>query len=160
MRTKFPPGIDRGNLVYEDTPRYDLWLKLILGGVLTLTFILGIVIFPEDVECALAMFGITIFDAILFKAILPRRFQIFQDRLRIALGKPLAVNIPLTKSQEARLASGRKAFAYGGLRLATSSRYLVEIVRKKGLNLVISPSSGDAFLEQLNQALKAASNPN
>ena len=30
------PGTDKKNLVYEDTPRYDFWLKLIPGGVLSL----------------------------------------------------------------------------------------------------------------------------
>jgi len=31
-------------LVYEDTPRYDLWLKLMLGAILALTLILGFVL--------------------------------------------------------------------------------------------------------------------
>jgi len=71
------------NLVYEDTPRYDFWLKSILGGVLALTLILGVILLSEDIGAALAMFGVTLFDALLFKAILPRRYQIFQDRVRI-----------------------------------------------------------------------------
>ena len=70
-------------LLYEDTPHYDFWLKLILGGILALTFILGIIFISKDTEAAVVMFGITLFDALLFKAILPRRFQIFEDRLRI-----------------------------------------------------------------------------
>jgi len=43
---------------------------------------------------------------------------------------------------------------YGGLRLATSLKSVVEIVRSKGLNVVISPANRDAFLEQMAQALK------
>jgi len=97
------------------------------------------------------MFGITLFDALLFKAILPRRYQIFEDRLRILMGGPFAINISFSNIEEAKPAAGRKAFAYGGLRLATATRNVVEIVRKKGLNLVISPSN-EMFLEQLNQA--------
>jgi hypothetical protein len=143
-------------LVYEDTPKYDVWLKLILGGVLALTFILGIILIYQDTEAAIVMFGITIFDALLFKAILPRRYQIFEDRLRILMGGPFAINIPFSNIKEAKPASGGKAFAYWGLRLATSTNYVVEIVRKKGLNLVISPSN-EMFLEQLNQALQSQS---
>ena len=146
------------NLVYEDTPRYDFWLKSILGGVLALTLILGVILLSEDIGAALAMFGVTLFDALLFKAILPRRYQIFQDRVRIVLGGPFALNIPLSNIRQARQASSSKTFAYWGFRFATSTHYVVEIVRKKGLSLVISPASGDMFLEQLNQALKAASN--
>ena len=53
------------------------------------------------------------------------------------------------------LASRRKAFAYSGIRFATSSKRVIEIVRKKGMNLVISPRNADIFLDQINQALKA-----
>jgi hypothetical protein len=133
-------------------------LKSILGGVLALTLILGVILLSEDIGAALAMFGVTLFDALLFKSILPRRYQIFQDRVRIVLGGPFALNIPLSNIRQARQASSSKAFAYWGFRFATSTHYVVEIVRKKGLSLVISPASGDMFLEQLNQALKAASN--
>ena len=147
-------------LVYEDRPIYDIWLKLILGCVLALTFILGVILISENIGAALAMFGVTLFDALLFNAVLPRRFQIFEDTLKIVLGWPFAINIPFSNIIDARSTSGRKVFAYWGIRFATSTRHIVEIVRKKGLNLVISPSKGDIFLEQLNQARKAASNPN
>jgi hypothetical protein len=146
------------NLVYEDTPRYDFWLKSILGGVLALTLILGIILLSEDIGAALAMFGVTLFDALLFKAILPRRFQIYQDRVRIMLGGPLAINIPFSNIRTVRTVSARKVFVYWGNRFATSTHSIVEIVRKKVLGLVISPANRDMFLEQLNQALKAASN--
>ena len=146
-------------LIYEDTPQYDLWLKLILGGLLALTFILGVIFIYQDTEAAIVMFGVTLFDALLFKAILPRRYQIFEDRLKILMGGPFAVNISFSNIEEAKPATGHKAFAYGGLRLATSTRNVVEIVRKKGLNLVISPSN-EMFLEQLNQARQMIGNPN
>jgi len=145
-------------LVYEDTPRYDSWLKLMLGAILALTLILGFVLLPIDISGAGVMFGVTLFDALLFRAILPRRFQIYQDRVRIVLGGPLALNIPLLDIREARLASSSKAFVYWGLRFVTSVRGVVEIVRKRGLSVVISPANADTFLEQLNQALGVASN--
>ena len=143
-------------LIYEDTPKYDLWLKLILGGVLALTFILGVVFIYQDTEAAVVMFGITVFDALLFRAILPRRYQIFEDKLRIVMGGPFSINIPFSNIVEAKTAPGRKAIIYSGLRLTTSSYHVVEIVRKKGLNLVISPKNEDIFLEQLNQAGSSA----
>jgi len=141
------------NLVYEDTPRYDFWLKSILGGVLALTLILGVILLSEDIGAALAMFGVTLFDALLFKAILPRRYQIFQDRVRIVLGGPLAINIPFSNIRTVRTVSARKVFVYWGNRFATSTHSIVEIVRKKGLGFVISPANRDMFLEQLDQAL-------
>ena len=145
------------NLVYEDTPRYDFLLKLILGGVLALTFILGVILFFEDIRVAWVMFGVTLFDALLFKAILPRRFQIFEDRLKILLGGPFSINILLSNIAEVKSASSREVFAYWGIRFATSTSNVVEVVRKKGLNLIISPRNDDMFLEQLNQALQSQS---
>ena len=144
-------------LIYDDTPKYDLWLKLILGGVLALTLILGVISIYRDTEAAIAMFGITGFDALLFKAILPRRFQIFEDRLKILLGGPFSINILLSNIAEVKSASSREAFAYWGIRFATSTSNVVEVVRKKGLNLIISPRNDDMFLEQLNQALQSQS---
>ena len=148
------------NLVYEDKPKYDFWLKSILGGVLALTFILGVVLISENIAAAAVMFGVTLFDALLFKAILPRRFQIFGDRVRILLGWHLAHNIPFSNIVDARSASGSRVFAYWGIRFATSTCFVVEIVCKKGLNAIISPSKGDIFLEQLNQARELVSSPN
>lgn len=144
-------------MIYEDTPKYDLWLKLILGGVLALTLILGVILIYRDTEAAIAMFGITGFDALLFKAILPRRFQIFEDRLKILLGGPFSINILLSNIAEVKSASSREVFAYWGIRFATSTSNVVEVVRKKGLNLIISPRNDDMFLEQLNQALQSQS---
>ena len=77
--------------------------------------------------------------------------------LGIVLGRPLAVNIPLATIKEARPAPGSKAFAYWGVRFATSLKNVVEIVRHRGLNFVISPSNRDLFLERLAEALKAQS---
>ena len=145
MKTNIP--------IYEDTPKYDVWLKLILGSALALTLILGIIFIFQDSEVALAMFGVTLFDALLFKAILPQRFQIYQDRVRIVLGGPLAINIPFSNIRTVRTVSARKVFVYWGNRFATSTHSIVEIVRKKGLGFVISPANRDMFLEQLNQAL-------
>jgi len=148
------------NPVYEATPRYDVWLKLILGGTLALTFILGWILISEDIGVALLMFAVTLFDALLFRAVLPQRFLIFEDRLKIVLGLHFSINIPFSNIVDARSASGDKTFVYWGIRFATSTHGVVEIVRKGGLNMVISPSQDDVFLERLNHARTIASNPN
>jgi len=142
-------------LVYEDAPPYDPWLKLTLGGILALTLILGIMLLSIDLLGAWIMFGATAFDALLFYTVLPKRYQVFRDRVKIVLGRPFAIDIPLFTIREARPAPGSKAFVYWGIRLATSSRNVVEIVRSRGLNIVISPANRDAFLEHLGQVLEA-----
>lgn len=142
-------------LIHEDIPQYDIWLRLILGSVLAFTLVLGIFLIPVDRLGAWIAFGATAFDALLFHAVLPRRYQIFTDRVRIVLGWPFTFSIALTSITEARAAAGFKAFAYGGIRWATSSRTVVELVRNRGLNVVISPSKRELFLERLNEARRA-----
>lgn len=144
------------DLVYEDTPLYDLWLKLMLGGILAVLFTIGVVLLFDDVQGAAAMFGATFIDALIFKAVMPQRFQVFADSLRVALGGPFALTVPFSTIREAREAPKSKAFAYWGLRFATSTRNLVEIARNKGWNLIIAPLHRDMFLAHLNQALDAA----
>ena len=141
-------------LLHEDAAEYDSWLKLILGGTLSFTLLLGVYLLYVDRTGALVCFGVTVFDALLFYAILPQRYQIWTDRVRIALGRPFSINLPLSTISEARPASGIKAFAYLGARFATSSKTVVEIVRHRGWNFVISPSNRELFLERLAEALR------
>ncbi len=142
-------------LLHEDIPEYDTWLKLILGSVLSFTLLLGVYLLYVDRTGAYIAFGVTVFDALLFYAILPQHYQIWTDRVRIVLGRPFAVNFPLATISEARPAPGIKAFAYRGLRFATSSKRVIEIVRHRGWNFVISPSNRELFLERLAEALRA-----
>jgi len=141
--------------MYEDIPRYDWSLKLILGAVLAGTFVAGIVLLFTDVAGGLTMFGVTLLDALLFYFVAPRRYQIFNTKVRIVLGWPFGMDIPLSTIKEVHPASRWDTFGYWGIRLATSSNGAMEIVRTKGWNVVISPSNREAFLERLNQSLKA-----
>ncbi|MBI4295499.1 MAG: PH domain-containing protein [Chloroflexi bacterium] len=149
---------NRIGLVYEDKPAYDIWLKLVLGGVLLITFVSGIALLFQEPEGAWVMFGETLFLALLFKAILPTRHQIFADRIRIVLGGPFAMNIPFTSIKEVRPGSSRQTMIYSGLRFATSAKTVVEITRREGMNVVISPGKREMFLEQFHQAYRTWAN--
>ena len=141
-------------MLYEDEPRTDIWLKLMLTGIQAMFPVLGIVLLFQDIEVAFIMFGVTIFDAVLFRLVMPRKYQVYSDKMRIVLGGPFAWNIPFSTIKEARTASDSKAFAYNGVRFATSSKGVVEITRSRGCSVVISPSNKDIFLEQLHQAMQ------
>jgi hypothetical protein len=143
-------------LIHEEPAEYGSWLKLILGGVLSSTLLLGVYLLYVDRTGALVAFGVTVFDALLFYAILPQRSQIWTDRVRIVLGRPFAVSLPLSTISDVRPAPGTKAFVYRGVRFATSSKNVVEIVRHRGWNFVISPANRELFLERLKEAIRAA----
>lgn len=125
------------------------------AGIVLLFLVLGLVLLFEDTEAAFTMFGVAVLDALIFKLVIPQRYQIYNDRIRIVLGGPFALNIALSTVKDVKAASGVKAFAYSGVRFATSSKNVVEITRTRGCNYVISPFNRDVFLEQANRALKA-----
>jgi len=143
-------------VIYEENPRYDYWLKALLYGI-TAVFLIGAVILfgTGDQEGGLVLLGTTVLYALIFKAIMPSKFQVYQDRLKITLGGPLALSIPFSNIREVKRVSGAKGFSASGWRLATSMKYVIEITRHAGMSLLISPGS-ELFVEQLQQAMRTA----
>lgn len=144
-------------LLYQEKPKYDLSLKVLVAGVLALTLIPGIALVYSYPEPAWTLFGLTVFDGLLMAAVIPRKYQLFEDRLRIQLGGPIAINVPYRNIKEVRPATGSEAYVYWGLRLATSKATVVEIIKTRGLSMVISPVDRDIFMEQLEQARRQQS---
>jgi hypothetical protein len=150
-----PPG-GPGYPIYEDAPRYDRVQFVVLAVIVAATLVPAIILLFFDSAGAAAMFGVTLLDALIFHLVLPRRYQVFNTKLRIVLGWPLHWDIKLSTIKEARPAPGVATWIYGGVRLATSSDTAVEIVRRKGMGIIISPSDRQTFLEQINGAVKLA----
>jgi hypothetical protein len=144
-------------LIYEDKPKYDLWIKWLLGGILAFTIIVGLAVINVDIAGTWVCLGAAVFEAILFWAIFPRSYQIYEDKFRIQLGGPFGINISLESITEVNKASTHNAFAYWGMRFATSISNLVEIKRRGGMNVIISPSDAATFMSQLIQARESFS---
>lgn len=133
---------------------YDTWLRILIVLVLASTAIPAAVLAASEPEGAGVLLAATLFTALVLHGVLPRRFEVYEDRVRLVLGWPFAFNVPFATITEVRPASGTSAFVYWGLRLATSRRSVVEIDRRHGLSMVISPRNGDAFLEQVKAAME------
>jgi len=138
-------------VVFEDVPAYDSLTKYILGGIIASTFIAGIVLLAFEVIGAVIMFVATAIDAVVIRAVLPKRFEIYEDRLKIVLPGPFHLTIPFRDIIRVGQATKDTAWIYWGIRFSTSSKYLVEIERKNGMNVILSPSMEDRFIEQLEQ---------
>ena len=138
-------------IVFEDRPVYDRLNKYLIGGIIAIPLIVSIVLLTHDILGAAIMFGVTIFDAILFWCILPKRFLVYEDRIKIVLGGPFSYTIPFRDITNIRQATKEMGWVYWGLRLGTSQKFQVEIERKNGLGVIISPSQENEFIEQLNQ---------
>ena len=139
------------SVIYEDTPRYDVYLKAIM--VLPVFFvIMGIYyLFIAEVEAAIAMFAATILMAAIYWAIFPRKYLILDSKFKIVLGGPFSFNIPFSNLETAREPEG----ATFGINFHTcfSSERVVQIIRKKGWYVNITPSDRALFLDNLNKAL-------
>lgn len=141
-------------LIYEELAEYASWFKLLYlipAGLIVGAIVLA---FGPDIEAFFTLIGEGIFVAILFYLIMPRKYQIYQEKLRIVLGASLGFNIPLSTIKEAQHVSGSNAYVFSGIRFATSNKYVLAIVRNKGWNYVISPKNGENFKDRLNQAIK------
>jgi len=141
-------------ILYEERAEYSYWLKLLF--LIPVGLIIGAIILASnhEYEGFLVLIAESAFFVLLFYVIMPRKYQIYEDKLRIVLGNPFGINIKYSTIKEVKHSSSIKAFVFGGIRFATSTRYIVELVRNKGLNYVRSPQNGDSFIEQLNQAIK------
>ncbi|MDI9611410.1 MAG: PH domain-containing protein [Archaeoglobaceae archaeon] len=149
-------------IIYEDKPKYDLWGKIILSFAPSLMLLLVILIesgllqTDSEEEAIIAkkvLLASLLAILILYWIILPRKYEIHDDVLKIVLGA-FSYKIRLEDLAEVRSAEKWKALAYRGVRFTTSTKNIVEIRKKKGLSIVISPQNPEIFIENLNKAMR------
>jgi hypothetical protein len=139
------------SVVYEDTPRYDVYLKSIM--VLPVFFIaFGIYyLIIAKVEAATSMFATTLLMSAIYWAILPRKYLILDSKFKIVLGGPFSFNIPFSNLETAKEPEGVN-FGINFPTCFTGER-AVQIIRKNGCYLKITQNDRALFLENLNKAL-------
>ncbi len=130
------------NLIYEDDPCSDPWDA---GSLASWVFVLpGAVLFNA---LALIFFGF-------FGAGGPCKYQIFDGKIRIVFGRPFNVDIPFNKIETA-IEGGIPDIC--SLRsknyISCYHKNIVIIVKKKGMNINITPNDPDKFIENLHKAL-------
>jgi len=139
------------SVIYEDNPHYDVWVKAIM--VLPVFFIiLGVYyLFTAQVESAIGLFATTLLMGAIYWVIFPRKYQILDSKIRIVLGGQFSFKVPFDNLETA----GKPEGVSLGLNFATTflSQHAVEIKRKKGMKVNITPNDRDLFLENLNKAV-------
>jgi hypothetical protein len=139
------------SVIYEDNPHYDGWLKGIM--MLPIFFILiGLYyLFTAQVWSAVGLFATGVLMGAIYWAVLPRKYQILDSKIRIVLGGQFSFNVPFDTLETA----GKPEGVSLGLNFATTflSQHAVEIKRKKGMNVNITPNNRELFLENLNKAV-------
>jgi hypothetical protein len=153
-----------GLVIYEDSIKYDRWVKIVLVFPVILFIILGI-LFYIDAKCADIFPGETARKAIIaaidlfvsvplvlviYRLSLPRAIYIFQDRIKIKFGA-FFFNIPFETIESVKAAKG--IISRRTISSTTSFSTQIEIVRKARRNMRVSPSQREQFLGHANRAL-------
>ena len=138
-------------LLHQDKPAYGLLLKLIVvivpGALLVGSIYLWF--FGEN-SGSLAMLAEAFFIGLVFWIIFPRRYEVYEDHLRIVLGGTFAVKIGFDRITAIEVTS-RMGLTINFVTSVTKT--YVRIVKRKGLDIAITPKSNDSFEENANLAL-------
>jgi hypothetical protein len=136
--------------IYQDTPRYDTWFKVVL--VLPLV-VIAFALFSDFKIGEMAKYVVIAVVAVVglaFWLSMPRRFIIMEDHLKFFLWIGLSFSVPFDRIEVARELN-KSAF---NINLSTSNTSAVELVVKRGRNINFSPEDRDKFIRQLNKAVE------
>lgn len=138
-------------IIYEDTPRYDVWFKAIILLPAFFLLLAAFQLIGNEKQSALGLFAIAALMVAIFWAVIPRKYCILEDRLRIILGGFFRFDVPFASIDIARKPEG----VTFGINFATSmhNRNAVQIIRPGKINVNITPTRPEEFITQLNKAL-------
>ncbi|MFA5399559.1 MAG: hypothetical protein WC169_10195 [Dehalococcoidia bacterium] len=138
--------------VYEDSPRTDIWMRVIFF-LPALIILATIVIMPDEEPWVPAMLIIVAVIAVgLPFLLLPTRLSILNSAIRIGFRLPFAFLIPFNTVTTLR----PSRWSTVGINLPTnlSPKNAVEIVRKHRLSVTVTPSDREAFIAGFDKAFK------
>ena len=136
--------------MYQDEPAYGSLLKLIIVIVPVGLLAASIYLWSSgESSGGLALLAEVFFIGLIFWVVFPRRYQIYEDHLRIVLGGPFAVKIGFDRITTIEVTS-RMALAVNFATRITKT--YVRIVKKNGLSIAITPKSNDLFVDNANRA--------
>ena len=132
-------------------------LGLVTVGLLVAAVIV-LAVWPEGAAVLLFTIVTTIASLALVWLILPSRYEIWPDRVRLIF--PMwGWDLPFDTIDTAQHGKRWEAYAYTGVRFATSPGQSI-VVRRRGSNLfkrphaVISPADRAVFLRELDKAVR------
>jgi hypothetical protein len=83
----------------------------------------------------------------------PRKYQIFDDKVRIAFGSPFHFDIPLNNVDYTCEGDWTEQFKFNRHYTTSLFKNIVNIARNKGMMVNITPNNPELFVENLRKAL-------
>lgn len=150
-------------VIFEDSIKYDLWIKVVLVFSLGLLVVLGILfdvdardsdIFPGEPPAksrtgSFVLFAAAVLLMAVYWLFLPRTIAVSQKGLILRF-RAFSWNISFATIRSINPASG--IIVWWAHSWITSYRNQIEIIRKYGLRIRVSPSRRDQFLEYAHKA--------
>ena len=141
----------RSVLFYQDEPAYGLFLKLIVVLVPAALLVASIYLLSSgESSGGLALLVEAFIVGFIFWIVFPRRYQVYEDHIRIALGGPFSVKVGFDKIEAIRVTS---KFIFSVNFVTKLTKSYVEIAKRRGLSIAITPRDNDLFIENANRAL-------
>ena len=138
-------------LLYQDEPVYGLFMKLIIVVISVAMLVGSIYLFSSGNNAdGLALLFELIIIGFIFWVVFPRRYQVYEDHLRIVLGGPFSVKVGFDKIKAIGVTS-RQILSINFITKLTKN--YVEITKKRGISIAITPGDNDLFVENANRAL-------
>jgi hypothetical protein len=136
-------------LLYQDEPPARLLrvLFLVIPAILLFT---GIRIRPTDYSAGAFLMVEGLIVGLLLQMVLPRRYEIYEDRLRIVLGGPFGVTLMFDRIRDIQV-TGRTSFTVN-LVTTFAMKYTL-ITMKKGPGFAITPKAGEDFVKRAREAM-------
>jgi hypothetical protein len=143
-------------LIYEDVPYFQQGRYLIaaLTIVMMVTILVLASIWKTSVWLYLLLVPL-IFGFTIAWARWPRKYQIFENKIRIVCGSPFHFDVPFNNleygSEADQLDTWLPLFRWNFV--THRHKNIVTIVRKNGMKINITPNNPELFLENLKKAL-------
>ncbi len=138
-------------LLYQDEPGYGSLLKLIIVVVPAGLLATGIYLWSSgESSGSLVLLAEAVFVSLMFWAVFPRRYQVYEDHLRVVLGGPFAVKIRFDQITKIEVTSKMALTVNFATRI---TKTYVRIVKKSGLSIAITPKSNELFVDNASLAL-------
>jgi hypothetical protein len=138
-------------LLHRDRPKYGLLLKLVLLIPVAL-LVAGVYLWLSgDTAGGVALLPQAFIMGLIYWLIFPREYQVYEDHLRIVLGGPFSVKVSFANVKTIRIATGQIGLTVNFVTRITRS--YVEVVKKRGWSITITPTDSDSFVENANRAL-------
>jgi hypothetical protein len=151
------------SVLYEDTIKYEFWAKVLLAFPVILLIAMGVFFYdyahhraiPGGEETAvhtasLVLFLTAPFILLVYWLVLPTKIYLLPDRIRIKYGQ-FYWNVRFDTIESIKTAKGIPPLMSNSS--VTSYRNQIEIVRRGRMNIRLSPSRRDQFVEHANRAL-------